>query len=210
MLNIEESQQLMEKFIELRAKSQESNSPKDIREFKNHENLCLEKFKYIIFMRTSRYKSFSNYDDLNQSGYEALIKSMKTYNPKKGCFFWWAHRYIDTKIFRNANSHTTIRYPIKFARENSPRKELSVPQLISEDSEHPDTYLERKQIARAIQKTFVALSDTQQEAIILSFGLDERGPLSVNKVCRKLNLSRSNCIKIINESLVIMSDIIKI
>lgn len=209
MLNIDEAQELMEKFIELRKKAQETSSEKDISVFRKHEELCINKFKYLVTMKTGRYKSFSNYDDLNQEGMEALVKSMKNYNPKKGIFFWWSHKYIDTRISRSANLHTTIRYPLKVAKATVPHKESVMPTLI-EERHCPDKELEECQTSLAIQNSMNLLSDEQKNILMLSFGLNGEKPMSINKICKTLNISRTHCIKTINGSLINMRENIKI
>jgi len=209
MLQEKEAQELIIKFIELREKANESKSPKDIEEFKKHEELCIEKFKYLVTMKTGRYKAFSNYDDLNQEGLEALIKSMKNYDPKRGNFFWWSHKYIDTRISRSANLHTTIRYPLKVAKNNIPHKENIMPTLI-EERYCPDKELENLQTQMALQNCFSFLTDQQKEIINLAYGFEGDKPMSINKICKKLNISRLSCIKNINSALSIMKENIKI
>ena len=104
MLTEQEAQDLMIKLIDLRGQVMTSEGNTIKKDLRRHEQVCIEKFKYLVTMKTGRYKAFSNYDDLNQEGFEALIKAMNNYNPKKGSFFWWAHKYIDTRISRSANS----------------------------------------------------------------------------------------------------------
>jgi RNA polymerase sigma factor (sigma-70 family) len=209
MLNIDEAQQLMEKFIDLRTKAQESKLPSDVNAFTKHERLCIEKFRYLVTMKTGKYKVFSNYEDLNQEGYEALIKAMKNYNPKKGIWFWWAHKYIDTRISRSANLHTTIRYPLKVAKANAPHKESVMPLLI-EERYCPDKELEESQNIKAIRGVVSKLNNEQREVINLVFGFDGDKPMSINKVCKKLSISRLSCIKTINNALSMMKENIKI
>jgi RNA polymerase sigma factor (sigma-70 family) len=160
-------------------------------------------------MKTGRYKIFSNYEDLNQEGFEALLKSMNNYDPKKGSFFWWAHKYIDTRISRSANLHTTIRYPLKVAKESTPHKESVMPILI-EENYCPDKQLENVQSFTAIQSAFDKLTDDQKHIINLAFGFESDKPMSINKICKKLNISRLCCIKTINGALSIMKESIKI
>ncbi len=209
MISQEEAQELMDKFILLRQKTIESNSAKDKILFKKHENLCISKFRYLVTMKTGRYKQFSNYDDLNQEGFEALIKSMKNYNPDKGVFFWWAHKYIDTRISRSANLHTTIRYPLKVAKLNVPHKETLMPTLI-EERYCPDKELENSQAFCAMQNALSSLTEEQQEIINLAYGFIGDKPMSINKICKKMNISRLACIKSINASLALMKENIKI
>lgn len=199
----------MAKLIDLREQVKTGEDPKIKVALNKHEQICMEKFRYLVTMKTGRYKAFSNYDDLNQEGFEALIKAMNNYNPKKGSFFWWAHKYIDTRISRSANLHTTIRYPLKVAKNNTPHKESVMPLLI-EERYCPDKELEESQSVHAIQGAISKLSDSQREIINLAYGFDGDKPMSINKICKKLGISRLSCIKTINSALSTMKENIKI
>lgn len=209
MLTEQEAQELMIKLIKMRSEVKTSTDSKFINEFKKHEQLCIEKFKYLVSMKTSRYKAFGNYDDLNQEGFEALIKAMTNYNPNKGSFFWWAHKYIDTRISRSANLHTTIRYPLKVAKETAPHKEAVLPLLI-EERYCPDKELEEVQVNFSISNALNDLSEEQKTVVSLAFGLDGDKPLSINKICKKMNISRANCLKLIKNSLAALKENIKL
>lgn len=208
MLTEQEAQDLMIKLIELRERSKNKEESVEI-QLKKHENICIEKFKYLVTMKTGRYKVFSNYDDLNQEGFEALIKAMNNYNPKKGSFFWWAHKYIDTRISRSANLHTTIRYPLKVAKNSTPHKETVMPTLI-EERYCPDKELEDVQTNNIIQESIALLTEDQKEIINLAYGLDGDKPMSINKICKKLNISRPYCVKVINTAISLMRNNIKV
>jgi len=209
MLTEQEAQDLMIKLIDLRGKIVSSEESKIKKDLQRHEQICIEKFKYLVTMKTGRYKAFSNYEDLNQEGFEALIKAMNNYNPKKGSFFWWAHKYIDTRISRSANLHTTIRYPLKVAKANTPHKEAVMPVMI-EERYCPDKELEESQTNYAIQGALAALTTEQKEVINLAYGFDGDKPMSINKICKKLNISRLSCIKMINSANSTMKENIKI
>ena len=209
MLTEQEAQDLMTKLIDLRDQVKTSEDAKIKNELKRHEQICIEKFRYLVTMKTGRYKAFSNYEDLNQEGFEALIKAMNNYNPKKGSFFWWAHKYIDTRISRSANLHTTIRYPLKVAKNNTPHKESVMPLLI-EERYCPDKELEESQLNHAIQGVVSVLTSEQREVISLAYGFDGDKPMSINKICKKLNISRLSCIKTINSALSLMKENIKV
>jgi len=209
MISVEESVLLMDKFIQLRSKYSETGNSKDLLEFKKHEKLCIEKFKYIVAMHTDKYRGFFNYDDLIQEGYEALIKSMKNFQPTLGSFFWWAHRYIETRVSRSANLHTAIRYPLKYAKLNPPHKETTLPIMI-ESRFCPDKNLESMETQKAIQAAMKHLNKKQQNIISLAFGFDGGKPLSVNKICKKLDITRLNCIKTINMALNVLKQNIRI
>lgn len=209
MLTEEQAQELMTKWISLRAQTREGNDSKVVAEFKKHNRLCMEQFRYLVTMKTGRYKTFSNYEDLNQEGFEALVKAMNNYNPKKGSFFWWAHKYIDTRISRSANLHTTIRYPLKVAKNQTPHKESVMPLLV-EERYCPDRELEESQSMQAIQGAISLLNKEQKEVINLAYGFDGDKPMSINKICKKLSISRLSCIKTINSALSLMKENIKI
>lgn len=209
MLTEQEAQDLMTRLIDLRDQKKVSEDPKITVELKKHERVCMEKFRYLVTMKTGRYKAFSNYDDLNQEGFEALVKAMNNYNPKKGSFFWWAHKYIDTRISRSANLHTTIRYPLKVAKATTPHKESVMPLLI-EERYCPDKELEESQSIHAIQGAVSSLTNDQREVINLAFGFEGDKPMSINKICKKLSISRLSCIKTINGALSSMKENIKI
>lgn len=214
MLTEQEAQDLMVELISLRNKIKEidedSELSKKLRaQLNRHEAICIDKFRYLVTMKTGRYKAFNNYEDLNQEGFEALTKSMANYDPKKGSFFWWAHKYIDTRISRCANLHTTIRYPLRVAKETTPHKEAIMPILV-EEKNCPDKELEETQTVQAIQSVMSILSVEQQEIVSLAYGLDGEKPLSINKICKEKNISRVNCIKTINKALDLMRENIKI
>ena len=199
----------MNKFIDLKNQYQETQDPKIKIQLQEHETKCMEKFKYLVTMKTSRYKTFSNYEDLNQEGFEALIKAMKTFKPNRGSFFAWAHKYIGTRISRSANLHTTIRFPLKVAKNNTPHKETIIPLQI-EERFCPDKELEQSQSTLAVQQAFTFLNANQKEIINLAYGFSGDKPMSINKICKKLNISRLHCLKTINGALSIMRDKIKI
>ena len=209
MLTEIEAQDLMIKLIELRQEAKSSTDPKLVKELKKHETLCIEKFKYLVTMKTGRYKAFGNYEDLNQEGFYALMKAMDNYSPKKGSFFWWAHKYIDTRISRSANLHTTIRYPLKVAKETAPHKESVMPLLI-ETRHCPDQELEDQQLFETIENGLATLSDEQRNVVSLVFGFDDDKPMSINKFCKQLNISRANCNKLIGSALSQLKERVKL
>src|SRR5208282_339439 len=209
MLTEQEAHDLMNKFIDLRTQLKETGDSKIEAQFRHHEQICIEKFRYLVTMKTGRYKSFSNYEDLNQEGFEALIKAMKTFKPNKGNFFAWAHNYIGTRISRSANLHTTIRFPLKVAKAHTPHKESVMPVQI-EERFCPDKELEESQTIHAVHDALSILSPGQRDIINLAYGFDGDKPMSINKICKKLSISRLSCIKTINSSLSLMKENIKI
>jgi len=209
MLTEQEANELMVKWIDLKSRSKETGDPTLIKEFNRHDRVCIEKFRYLVSMRTGRYRTFNNYEDLNQEGHEALIKAMKTFKPNKGSFFAWAHNYIGTRISRSANLHTTIRFPLKVAKATTPHKEAVMPLLV-EERYCPDKEMEQSQLTQAIHNALHTLTLEQQEIIILVYGFNGDKPMSINKICKQLGISRLNCLKTINSAISLMKENIKI
>lgn len=205
MLNKDEAHTLMIDLIALRKKAKETKSLIDEKKVKEQERLCFEKFEYLIIMHAHQYKAFTNYEDLYQDGSLALISAMNNYNPKKGNFFWWAHKYIGTKISRSANLHTTIRFPLKVAKKVAPHKEANLPLLI-ENINRPDIKYEQEQTNFIIESSMIKLTGEQKNIITLAYGLDGDKPMSINKLCKRLKITRSKCIKIVNEALHILKE----
>ena len=139
---------------------------------------------------------------------EALTLGMANYDPKKGNAFWWFHKYVDTRISRSANLHTTIRYPLKFAKEIVPHKEAVMPLLI-EERHCPDKEFEASETNRQINDAMNKLTEDQQKTIRLAYGLDGDKPLSINRICKELKMSRSVVIKSLETAVSTMKDNIK-
>ena len=134
---------------------------------------------------------------------------MANYSPNKGSFFWWAHKYIDTRISRSANLHTTIRFPLKVAKENTPHKESVLPLLV-EERYCPDKELEECQTNHLVQSAMSSLTEEQKQIISLAYGLDGDKELSINKICKKLNLSRANVKKTLDGAMDLLKESIKL
>jgi RNA polymerase sigma factor (sigma-70 family) len=209
MITEQEAQDLMIKLIELRKTAQENKSSSAIDAFRQHELVCIDKFKYLITMRTSRYRNFNNYEDLVQEGHESLLRAMRNYDPKKGSWFYWAHKYIDTKIARAANAHTAIRYPIKVAREMVPHRETELPVMI-EEKMCPDKLQEASEMSHLVRAAISTLTPEQQDVVALYYGFDGDKPTSINRICKKLHISRNQCLKLIQESLTALRGNIKL
>lgn len=209
MLTEQEAQDLMAEFIRLRSEATHSKDEKIKKQFNKHKTLCTQKFDYLVTMKTGRYKAFSNYEDLKQEGREVLLKAMENFDPKKGSFFWWAHKYIDTRISRSANLHTTIRFPLKVAKENAPHKETVLP-VIVEERYCPDKQLEDTQTLNLINNAMQSLTEQQKMIINLAYGFDGDKPISINKICKHLNISRSVCTRAIDTALSKMREIVKV
>lgn len=158
------------------------------------ETAVIDKMSYLVKMKSSRYKKFSNYEDLNQDGLEALIKGLKTYKAGKGSIFWWLHKYIDTKISRSANQHTTIRFPLRIAREQAPIKEQLTNKTLKMQSDivSIEPELENRQILRKIAEVCENMPKDQRSILLDHFGLldPNSDPKSVKQISSEKNISK--------------------
>lgn len=194
----QEANDIAFKYINLKSQVQKHNSIKDKIELKKHEQLCIDKFKYIVDKRSFKYRKFSNYMDLRQDGFEALFLAMKSYNYNKGNFSWWADKYIATRISRSANAHSTIRIPIKKAKLIKPWKVIDLPDNQAEEIVPCD--YEAKQTNDNINIAINKL-DVQQQIIIKSvYGLYGVEPSTITKTAKQMNLSKKKAVEMFEQA----------
>lgn len=211
MLTNSQANRLMKRLIALRERSKKTKDSKILDKLKRHELICIEKFKYLITMHTGQYKSFPNYDDLNQEGYVALIGAMKTFKLNKGSWFYWAHRYISTRVSRAANAHSTIRFPIRYAKKHPPHKETKLPIMIEQRVLFcPEKTFEGAEISNAIECAMKLLNRKQKKIVNIYYGLTGDKPNSISKLCKKMKMSRMNTIKTLNTALELLKQNIQI
>ena len=219
-MSLKEANQLIKKYVRLRDKLKISSTTKLVADFKRQEKLCIEKFQYLIFTKTNKYKIYPNYEDLVQEGHVALLSALKNYTFDKKCkidanmlrFFWLVHKYVDTRISRCANLHTTIRFPLKYANKITPHRESIIPTLHGESilpifgERIDDQYdiLERGETLKSIRHNFSNLSTNQKKVVQMLFGMNGEKQYSISKVCQKLNISRPTCVKILDQVLNIL------
>lgn len=197
--NQEEIDELARNLIKLRNKAQKSKSKTIKQKFEVYQTYCIERFKYLITMRAGKYRKFSNYKDLEQDGYEALMLALRTYDPKKGSFTWWADKYISTRISRAANAHSTIRFPLKKARELKPFKTSTMPVIIDSN---PDAlqYIEANEASNNVLKAIKELPEQHQKVINFVYGFHGLKPHSIGNALKTFSLSRPQCLKILEEA----------
>lgn len=181
-----EANELYNKFIELRANYESTKSNSDKVKFERHKNIMAEKLKYIVYSKTTMYKKFHNYEDLNQDGYEALMMGLNSFDPsKKASIFWWLHKYIDTRIARKANSHSVVKVPIKIAKNEPPRMEMV--SIFAEDtSENPEENYISKCKNIDFENRIKRLNDTDKD-FVMSF-LDASDGKSMKGFCSENNI----------------------
>lgn len=194
-LTQQEADEILDKFIKLRNKSRKSKSEKVQKEYKEYQEICASKFDYLIASRLKRYKQYSNYDDLYQDARIALLLALNSYDPDKGNFFWWAKQYIKTKISREANRHSTLKIPMKMAKDMQPYKVSEMPVLV-DSSPDPFEMKTTKEIQEHVNEAINMLPEDQKKIVRLN-GIQEH---SISKISKDLKISRVTCIKLLNEA----------
>lgn len=201
MITEEEAKQLVEKYLNLKSNYDENKTLESLKKLRQHEHICVKKLEYLVKMATARYRKFSNYDDLYQEGMLCLFHSMTTFDVSKNAsFFWWAHRYIQTKVKRCANQHTTIRISMKDAKKHTPHKEFVMPILI-EETYCPDKMAESFEEVALIRKSLNCLTKNQEIVIRMVYGIGLEDSFPINKICATLNISRVQCNNVIKSAM---------
>lgn len=195
----EEANELAIKYLELRAKAEETNSDEDIKAYKAYQNECITKLQPLVLRRVAKYRKFSNYPDLEQDGFEALLMSLNTYKPEKGLFSIWADFYIKTRVSRAANAHSTIRVPIKKARDVKPYKTSSMP-IMEDTGKNPFEALEEQESCNSLMSAVDELPPEQREVVTMTYGLNGSRPNTAGNVMERLSISRQQYTKLLTQA----------
>lgn len=194
---------LLERFVVLRRKCEKSKSAKLKKELEEVQEQCVIELDYLVEARTRRYRSFSNYDDLCQDGRLALYNALQTYKPEEGNFYGWAKMYIKTKISREANRHSTIKIPLKHTKYITPYKVSQLP-IIVDNSPDVVENIAKSQCEELIRSAVGRLPDDQRRVIELHYEMSAGAhgePQSIGNICATLNITRSSCVKLLNEAM---------
>lgn len=131
----EEIDSIVEDFLSLKKQYKSKSN------YLNLQNKTIEKLYFLVSSNLYKYKNFSNYKDLEQDGIIAMLKAMKTWEREKGPFSYWAREYIKTRISRQANKHSDIKYPMDVAKNSRPIKVSKMP-LIIDHNKNPYEFCE--------------------------------------------------------------------
>lgn len=197
--NKDEINEIAKEFVELRERAEKSKSKKIKSKFIEFQEVVVKKLSHLVLLRTNRYRMFNNHHDLQQDGFEALFMALKTYRPEKGDFSWWAKKYIDTRVSRAANSHSTIKYPLKTIKDFKPHKMNSIP-IITDTASTPQENLENSELKKAVTEAINLLPEIQQVVVKLSFEMAGNRASTITKISEELKISRTNCIKILDSA----------
>jgi DNA-directed RNA polymerase specialized sigma subunit len=167
--------------------------------FKTFEKQFLKKLECFVTRNTYKYKSFSNYQDLRQDAFEAILLALNTFDSNKGSFSWWANQYIKTRVSRSANAHSTIRFPISKAKEETPFKVSYIP-VIVDSSPSPLKEFEISQNAKYIEEAMCGLSNAHKSVVNMTFGCGGHRVHSIKNILELLGINRARYVKLLKES----------
>jgi RNA polymerase sigma factor (sigma-70 family) len=194
----EQLEQMAIDYLELQDNIKSSPDSKKIRSLKIKQEHIVKNLKCLVNLRSFRYKKFSNFLDLEQEGLEALIMALNTFKPNKSSFTWWADKYISTRLSRAANAHSTVRVPIKHAREMKPLKSSVIPLIIDERNGYSE--LELKDIEKRVIEAVNKLPEVNKKFISMLYGINGIRQYNITQLCEKFSLNKSESMKLINES----------
>lgn len=190
-----EANKILTELLRLRKQYKRKKTLHSKQEYQKYEAFCAAQFDYLVISKTNRYRNFANYNDLQQDGRLALILALRTFDLKKGSFFYWASQYIKTKVCREANKHSTIKIPMKKIKNFQPFKVSEMP-IIIEQTESALDVLEHIELKEKINNAINQLPDLERKIIQLN-GIKS---YSISKISQELNLSPAHCIKLLNEA----------
>lgn len=162
------------------------------------ENQIIEKLKFLVLNRVSRYKSFSNYEDLKQEGLEALLMALRTFNGRAP-FTWWADQYIALKVSRSANNHSVFKIPIKETRVNKPIKVDKFP-IIEDLNINLDRNIKQKNITEALSNYFQHLTTDEKNVLNLFYGLNGIKQYTIKQIGDEMLLTKSQTTRVLKQA----------
>lgn len=198
-LDVEEINKISREYFELKEILERENIKiLECKECKEYCNECIDGLKCIVYNKTNKYKSFSNYKDLVQEGFKALVMSLDTYHPDEGDFIWWANKYISTYVGRAAKAHATIKIPKDKIKEFKPYKVEMDPSFIEEKYDLEEEFEKNERIA-LVRMVVSKLPSKQKKIIKMHMGLDGNNK-SIERISKELKISRIYCIDLLDKA----------
>jgi RNA polymerase sigma factor (sigma-70 family) len=190
-----EAEKLLKTLVRLRRKFARTKDKDVLAEYRKCEDLCGQKFDYLVTSKVDKYKAFSNYEDLKQEGRIALLSALRNFDPRKGNFYWWSGQYIKTKIKREANQYSVFHIPIKHIKDMLPYKVLDMPVVI-DDCLDATQVIEKNELTEMLSEAIQRLPIEQRKVIELS-GIKS---YSISSISKELKMARADCVKLLNEA----------
>jgi DNA-directed RNA polymerase specialized sigma subunit len=194
----EQLEQMAIDYLDIQDNIKKTQNSSELRKFKSQQEQIIKNLKCLVNIRSFKYKKFSNFPDLEQEGLEALVMALNTFKPNRSSFTWWADKYISTRLSRAANAHSTVRVPIKHAREFKPLKSSVIPLIVDERNGHSE--LEIKDVEKRVNEAINKLPEMNKKFISMLYGLNGIRQYNITQLCEKFSLNKSESLKLINDS----------
>lgn len=194
----EQLEQMAIDYLDLNEEIKNCKDSKKIIKLKSEQEKIIKNLKCLVNIRSFKYKKFSNFYDLEQEGFEALVMALNTFKPNKSSFTWWADKYISTRLSRAANAHSTVRVPLKHARQMKPLKSSNMPLIIDERNGYSE--LESKYVAKRMMDAINELPDVNKKFMIMLYGLNGIRQHNITQLCEYFSLNKYESIKLISDS----------
>lgn len=195
-IKFEEIDEIANKYLELRKKA--SHSEQDNKIFKDYQNFFYSKIRYVVDAKVAKYKQFSNYSDLRQEGFEAVLIAFNSFQSDKGTFSYWADRYLKTRISRKANAHSTIKIPLHEIKNKKPFKTNEIPVMADKDGTPLDN-LGQKEIQNIVKTAIQSLSELPRRVLMMKHGISVR-PKQTQEIMAELSISKKEYNQILKEA----------
>lgn len=187
------SSQFKEYIHSLAKEAKNTNSSK---EYQRIATILVQELDYLVQFRLKKYRRFDNAEDLYQEGRAAILKALKSFQPDKGNFIFWASWYIKTRISREANKHSTIKIPIKKAKKIQPHKVTQdVEEIFDSGNGAYEEYIS-KEIQDNVRETIKSLPPLEGKILELN-GIKQ---YSIYEISNDLKISESHCIKLLENA----------
>ena len=154
-------------------------------------------------------------EDLISIGSIGLMKAIKTFSYEKGnSFSTYASRCIDNEIlmtFRTDKKEASTVYLDDIISVDKDGNNLSLYEILKDNSESVDVQVENKIIYKKIEKIiFEKLAGREQEIILKRYGLCGNLPMTQNEIADELKISRSYISRLEKKALLTIKNNLKI
>ena len=155
------------------------------------ETACAKAFMYLIKGDASHYRNFHNHEDLLQEGLIVLFKALDSYKPNRGNIFYWLHRYVETKIKRQANKHCVVNVPLQKAKALDLKNIYFISPHITDSKPSVENVVATAELNNILDSAMKMLPEEQRILVSAYYGLD--GRKNLQDIAVSVNMSKEQC-----------------
>lgn len=210
--------------VETKSSFEKPLSPEEERKYFNQmkngdksaeEKLIKHNLRLVAHVAKKYKNSNIEMEDLISIGSIGLMKAIKTFSYEKGnSFSTYASRCIDNEIlmtFRTDKKEASTVYLDDIISVDKDGNNLSLYEILKDNSESVDVQVENKIIYKKIEKIiFEKLAGREQEIILKRYGLCGNLPMTQNEIADELKISRSYISRLEKKALLTIKNNLKI